>query len=555
MSTDYTVGDLVADFIPRCGVSTVFGIVSVHNIPMLDAIANRNTLRFVMARGEMGGGHMADGYARTSGGLGVLISSTGPGAANAVPGLVEAGFAGSPVLHITGQAPSGGLDREVGAVHQIRDQLGMLGSVCKAAYRVRKAEEAFGVLKRAAREAISAPSGPVSVEIPIDIQGKAIPRPGGLDSYVLAPAPVAGPQPGELGELVDMVSKARRPMIWAGRGAKHAGAPIARLLDKGFGLVTSWQGRGVVSEDHPRNLGGLHGPGSPVIDDFYKSVDLMLVVGSRLRGHETLQGALELPDNRVQIDIDPAADGRTYANNLFVEGDCALVLEALLDAAGDRIAPEDGYAAEFEAMKVKAQAAYKDTLGPYTSFPAQLREALPKDGIFARDITISHSAWGNRLFPLHGTRDSVYPVGAAIGPGMQLGIGAALGGGGRKCVAMCGDGGFLLNPSELWTAVQENVDITIIVMNDRGYGVIRHIQDAVYGGRRNYHDLLAPDFGKLAELAGVPFWKVDTADAFGDTVSKALATNGPTLIEVDMTAIGAFPPYYPYSPKKEAAGA
>ena len=103
MASDYTVGDLVAEFLTQCGVTTAFGIASVHNIPMLDAIGRRNAIRFVMARGELGGAHMADGYARVSGGLGVIFSSTGPGAANAIGGLIEARFSGTPVLHITGQ--------------------------------------------------------------------------------------------------------------------------------------------------------------------------------------------------------------------------------------------------------------------------------------------------------------------------------------------------------------------------------------------------------------------------------------------------------------------
>ena len=111
MASDYTVGDLVAEFLSACGVTTVFGIASVHNIPMLDAIGRRNTIRFMMARGELGGAHMADGYARVSGGLGVIFSSTGPGAANAVGGLIEARFAGSPVLHITGQTSTKFADR------------------------------------------------------------------------------------------------------------------------------------------------------------------------------------------------------------------------------------------------------------------------------------------------------------------------------------------------------------------------------------------------------------------------------------------------------------
>ena len=126
MASDYTVGDLVAEFLAAIGVTTAFGIASVHNIPMLDAIGRRNTIRFMMARGELGGAHMADGYARASGGLGVIFSSTGPGAANAVGGLIEARFASSPVLHLTGQTATKYADRALGTVHDAYDQLGMM---------------------------------------------------------------------------------------------------------------------------------------------------------------------------------------------------------------------------------------------------------------------------------------------------------------------------------------------------------------------------------------------------------------------------------------------
>jgi len=170
MASTYTVGDLVAEFLSACGVTTAFGIASVHNIPMLDAIGRRNTIRFMMARGELGGAHMADGYARASGGLGVIFSSTGPGAANAVGGLVEARFAGSSVLHITGQTATKFADRALGMVHDAYDQLGMLRSVSKSAYRIRSAEQALGVLTRAATDALTPPTGPVSVEVPIDLQ-------------------------------------------------------------------------------------------------------------------------------------------------------------------------------------------------------------------------------------------------------------------------------------------------------------------------------------------------------------------------------------------------
>ena len=546
----YNVGDLVAEFLSAIGVTTVFGIVSVHNIPMLDGIGRRNTIRFVMARGEAGAAHMADGYARTNNSLGVVFSSTGPGAANAVPGLVEAGFAASPVLHITGQTGTKFIGRGMGTAHEVPDQIGMLKSVGKTAYQILNAPQALGILTQAAIAALTPPRGPVSIEIPIDVQRTPIERPAALDSLELVlPRPLV-PSAAALDALAAHVRQAKRPIIWLGAGAKQAGVPARALLDMGFGMVTSWAGRGTIEEDHPRNLGGLNGNGVPAVQDFYATSDLMLVCASRLRGHETAEFSVKLPANRVQIDIDPTAEGRTYPCTMFVNGDITLVLAGLAERL-QGWAPEPGYPEAFAAMKQKARADFAATLGPYETFPAQLRAALPRDTVWARDITINHSTWGNRLFDLFTPHDSVYPIGAAIGAGLPLGIGAAIGAPGRRTVIMTGDGGFFLTLSELWTAVQDNVDITILVMNDNGYGVIKHIQNALYGGRNFFADLMGPDLEKLAALAGIPFWRIDRAEAFGSTVAAASNAKGPSLVEVDMTAIGAFPAYAPYDKKRE----
>jgi acetolactate synthase-1/2/3 large subunit len=551
--TNYNVGDLVAEFLSNCGVTTAFGVVSIHNIPMLDAIGRRNAIRFVMARGEMGAGHMADGFARATGKLGVTISSTGPGAANAVPGLVEARFAGTPVLHLTGQTPTKFIDKQLGNVHDVADQLGMLRSVSKSAYRVRTPGEALGVLTRAVVDALTPPKGPVSVEIPIDVQQTVIERPKLLDQFVLpVPAPVQ-PSEAELDALARRVIAAKRPMLWLGNGARDAGAPAAGLLDMGFAMVSSWAGRGIVPEDHPMTLGALNGNGVPALQDFYRTVDLMLVVGSRLRGHETGDFSLKLPDNLIHVDVDPATNGRAYANTGFICADSTLVLDGLLKRIDGRMKIDPAFAPAFKALKAKVQEEFRQTLGPYSDFPRQLRDVMPRDAIWVRDVTMSNTTWGNRLFPVYGPRDSIYPVGAAIGPSLSLGIGAALSNDGRKTVVMTGDGGFSLNMSELWTAVQERADIVIIIMNDFGYGVIKAIQDAWYGGRKFYGDLLAPNFEQLAALADAPFWKVSKASEFGAAVAKAIATPGPTIVEVDMSAIGTHPPYHPFIPKSETA--
>jgi acetolactate synthase-1/2/3 large subunit len=336
-------------------------------------------------------------------------------------------------------------------------------------------------------------------------------------------------------------------MLWLGNGAKSAGAEAMRLMELGFGAVSSWNGRGIIPEDHPMTLGGLHGNGAPRVQEFYRTVDAMLVAGSRLRGHETMDFSLKLPDTLIQADIDPCANGRTYPSTAFVCGDAALVMAGLAKRLAGRLAVDPGFAGDFGEMRRRAVADFTDSLGPYAEFPTALRQALPRDALWVRDITISNSSWGNRIFPVYGPRDAVHPVSAAIGPGVPLGIGAAMAGKGRKTIAMVGDGGFAMNQTELWTAVQERADLIIMVMNDRGYGVIKHIQGALQDGRMFYGDLAGPDLQKLAEVAGLPSFKVASAGEMAAAVAQAVATPGPSLIEVDMTAIGAFPPYPPYN--------
>lgn len=551
MSETFTVGDLVAEFLQHCGVETAFGVVSIHNIPMLDAIGRRNAIRFVPARGEAGGGHMADAYARIDGGLGVLFTSTGPGAANATGALVEARFAGTPVLHITGQTATGNIDRGQGAVHDVPAQLDMLRAVSKAAYRVRSAEGALGTLSRAAAEALSAPRGPVSIEIPIDIQRTPVARPDSFDSFVLPVAPPRQPAPALLDALVEKLAAARRPMLWLGSGARNAGAAVDKLTALGIPLVTSWNGRGVVPEDHPLSLGPLNA--TPEVEAFYQSVDLLVIAGSRLRGHETRDMTLALPEHRVQIDVDAEAEGRTYSTDLFICADAAATLNELGDRLKGRMEIASGYGDEIHEVRRASIEAYSDYLGPYARFPQILREAMPRDAVWARDITLNNSTWGNRLFPLYGPRDSVYPVGAAIGPGLPFAIGAALAAPGRKTVGMCGDGGFALGIAELWTAKKQQADVVFLVMNDGGYGVIRHIQNRMYGGRNYYDDVLSPELEPLAALVGMPFHRVQSTDQLGPAMDAALAVDGPALVEVNMAAIGEFPAYFappPYVAKE-----
>ena len=244
MKDEITVGDIVAEFLQAIGVTTAFGVVSVHNTPMLDAIGRRNAIRFVKARGEAGAGSMADAYSRVTGGLGVLFTSTGPGAANACGALVEARFSGAPLLHLTGQTATKNVDRERGTVHDVPDQLGMLKSVSKTAYRIRSAENVLGVLSMAAAEALTAPTGPVSIEIPIDIQRTKVVRPNNLHDFNLSLEEPQRPDAASIEELVKIAKGATIAFI----GDTGAGkTTLAALIT---GLYPPNKGKGKLSIDN-----------------------------------------------------------------------------------------------------------------------------------------------------------------------------------------------------------------------------------------------------------------------------------------------------------------
>jgi acetolactate synthase-1/2/3 large subunit len=306
-----TVGTAIAAFLEQCGVKAAFGVISIHNMPILDAFAERGQIRFVAARGEAGGTSMADAYARTTGSLGVCVTSTGTAAGNAAGAMVEALTAGTPLLHLTGQIETRYLDQNLSYIHEAPNQLSMLQAVSKAAYRVRSAETALSMVKLAVQTALTAPAGPVSLEIPIDIQASLIPTPPDLRPL---PVPVQAPSDYALDELANRLSQARRPLLWLGGGARRAGVQVERLMAFGIGVVTTTQGRGTVPEDDERSLGAynLQKP----IEAFYQTCDAVVVVGSRLRGNETLKYELKLPRPLYRIDVDPAAFCNWVTNSL-----------------------------------------------------------------------------------------------------------------------------------------------------------------------------------------------------------------------------------------------
>ena len=522
------VGDLVAQYLEHVGVRAAFGVVSIHNMPILDAIHRRGVIRFVPARGEAGAASMADACARVRGELGVFVTSTGTAAGNACGGMVEALTAGTPLLHLTGQIDSPYLDRDLGFLHEARDQPGMLKSVSKAAFRIRTPEEALAILEKAVSVALTAPAGPVSVEIPIDVQQAAVPE------RALPPLAVRAVPSDPVDVLAERLRKARRPLLWLGGGARHAGEAVRKLVDLGFGVVTSVQGRGILPEDHPACLGAFQ----LNYEKLFSTCDALLVVGSRLRSNETLGYRLKLPQPLYRIDADPRRAEHPYPAELFLAGDSRLVLETLAQRlSGMEIDP--GFA---QAVREARQAAERQTragLGPYEALVDELQRLAGRDFVWVRDVTVSNSTWGNRLLRIHGPRDGVHALGGGIGLGIAMAIGASIGSA-RKTVCLVGDGGLQLSLGELATLVQEKLDMVVVLMNDLGYGVIRNIWDAQYGGRRAYADLHTPDFAALCASLGLSHLIVKSKDQFSSVLRSAFARRGPVVVEVDMTSVGPY---------------
>jgi len=444
------------------------------------------------------------------------------------------------VLHITGQIETPYIDKGMSYIHEAPDQLTMLKAVSKAAFRVRSVENVLGTLKRAVQVALTAPTGPVSVEIPIDIQSALTTMPADLSPL---PIEAAVPSKAGLDALAQSLAKAKRPLLWIGGGARHAGAAIRRLQRLGFGVVTTTQGRGTVPEDDPGSL-GAYNIQKPV-EAFYQSCDAMLVVGSRLRGNETLKYELKLPRPLYRIDADAAAEGRCYATDAFICGDSALALDGLADRLEAlKFKADPALLTDLRAAHDQAVATLRDGLGPYAELVRQIQAVAGRNFNWVRDVTVSNSTWGNRELRIFEPSSGVHATGGGIGQGMPMAIGAAIGAAvtssGRKTFCLAGDGGFILNLGELACMVQEEAPMVIVLMNDKSYGVIKNIQDVQYGGRRCYAELHTPDYELLCKSIALPHARVQNLDDLPARLDQALAASGPFLLEIDMLAIGSF---------------
>jgi acetolactate synthase-1/2/3 large subunit len=561
-----TGGDVLVEVMRAHGVEVAFGVVSIHNLPLVEAVDR--DLRFVPVRHEAAAVNAADGYARATGKFGVAITSTGTGAGNAAGSMLEALSAGSRVLHVTGQIESEFLGSGRGVIHEVPRQLQMLQAISRFAGTVERADHARAVLEAAVADLSTLPTAPASVEWPIDFQYLGDPA----DQTVTAPteptpAPVLADD--DLAAAVALLRGARRPLVWAGGGARSVGEPLRELLELlGAGLLTSNAGRGSVPEDHPLVLGNF--ASNPGLDALVAKADLLLSIGTHFRSNETRSYHLPLPTPHVAIDVDPAAVGRVHPADVGLVGDAAVVVPQLLAAL--RVSPsaqpdmqmsrestvdrptgpssdlrmsDDGWTEQVTTVREAVRRTMSADIGAYADICAAIHELLPEGSVLARDVTIPSSSWGNRLLPILDPRSNIFPLGGGIGQGLAMGIGAAVGRPDVPTVVIAGDGGLAVHLGELATLAGEAPWCTLVIFNDGGYGVLRNLQEA-HSGERHGVDLFTPDFGGLASSLALPYALARDAAEFRSALAKSVELRAPMVIEVDVAALEPAPkPFVP----------
>jgi acetolactate synthase-1/2/3 large subunit len=529
-----TGGDVLVQVMKRHGIDTAFGVISVHNLPLIEAVSR--DLRFVEMRHEAAVVNAADGYARATGGIGVAITSTGTGAGNAAGSMVEALTAGSRVLHITGQVDSEYLGAPRGVIHEFPGQRKMLEAISTFTATVTDADLAEAVLEEALAAVTATPGGPASVEWPSDLQYLA--RPKRQHAFVAPRIELPHPADDLVDAAVALLAAAERPVFWIGGGAAGASKELTALAHRlGAGVLTSNSGRAIIPEDEDLVIGNF--ASSTGVTALLAEADLMLSVGTHFRSNETKSYHLGLPERHIQIDIAPDAVGRVYPAQIGLVGDASAVLSALLERlTGTR--GEPGWVDRVRTVREQVRTDLFDYIGGYAEICRGVRAILPRQAVVARDVTIPSSQWGNRLLEFYERSSNIFPLGGGIGQGLAMGIGAAVGRPDMPTVVMAGDGGLSVHLGELASLAGTQAWCVVLLFNDGGYGVLRNMQRA-NGLDVTAVDLYTPDFGVLARAMDMPYWLIRGAGTFETTLRQAVDLRRPVMIEVDVTALDPQP--------------
>jgi len=544
-----TGADGLVAALERLGVRVAFGLPGVHNLPIWRALRDSG-IRLIGVRHEQTAAYAADGYARASGELGVALVTTGPGAANTLAATGEAFASRSPVLVLATDIATG-LRREGvyrGTLHETRDQTAMFAPVTKLARMVARVEEIPAAVLECGRTALAPSTGPVYLGISTDLLSSPLPAdsrflpsdparssplPADADRSSPLPAdadhsplpsdplqPPPLPEAAQIERAAELLTGARRPLIWAGGGALQAGAAelvgeVARRL--AAPVITTYASRGLLAREHPcRVPGPAH---AREVGELWDEADVVLAVGTAFDGVMTQNWLMPQPPTLISVNLESAEASKNYASTLSLIGDARMVLERLLPRLHERDALS-ALRRRLDDLGARIEDGVRADEPQAAALLEVFERVLPPEAAVVVDMCIAGYWLGGYWHPPRPRR-LAYPVGwGTLGFGFPASLGAALATDGPT-VCVTGDGGFMYGCGELATAVQERIPVTIVLVDDGGYGMLRF--DQAQAGEEPFGvDLVGPDFEVLARAFGVP---ATSTDGFGEPFAAALAAS------------------------------
>jgi len=508
------------------GVDVVFGLPGVHNLAFWREQSS-STPRIIGVRHEQTTVYAADGYSRASGGLGVALTTTGPGAANAVCAFGEAAASGSPILLIASEISTElarpGLNR--GVLHESRDQAAIFEPLAKKVFRPRTRGDAVAAVAEAMNVAMQWPRGPVYVDIPTNVLSEQVPASNCFIECSLRLQPSAS----SLRAAATLIGESDRIVIWAGGGVVQSGAEeeLSQLaLKLKAPVVTTFNARGAVPFTHPYAV--TLPPHEPEIAQLIGSADLLIAVGTDFDGMSTRNWSMPMAANLVSINCDASDIGKNYVPTVGILGDARLSLEALINLIPVATHTVD----DFEKIQSNAWKRLRqdDRSASATIFLNQINAAREEhDAIVVADMAIP-GYWVGGYGRFNRPRSLQYPVGWGT---LGYALPAAVGVGALRTnpvLAVCGDGGIMFALGELAVLVEENLPVTILLVDDGGYGMLRYDQDHAGDPHRGV-DLGRPDFVAVGQAFGIDSVELTTLDdGLGVALGKALDSRHPGLV-------------------------